>query len=545
MFFRKCCFYSLVFFFQMVPLSLYGHTQSADTLYTYIHSPGIGNIAVRIECPASPRYPEGAPVVVEVSTWFVMYNEFHRVNDTKRIGAVTVAYLWPGRRDAQSGLESDGKYDYGGPQSLAALKSVIRFASGVKTDVNGTFITDISTVPVITDNIGLFASSHAGVVATNVLACFGDELKMVKYLVGRENPTRDEMYPLELGYFDGVPAKQNRVRNPFYNEKLYLTDSLIIDYSTVGWYQKPGEPYGRPCFAAKDTLKQHVLAPDKIPSAFNKRYYSRAITRALLKNGALTLENWPDYLATPAETDAFWPYRVTVHNYEKIDKHFNDLKIMLVFSRYDHVQAAASKPHIHQAWDGFYHTCGLWTRMNPDRAYVQSIDANYNTAFPDNPANHEPDNWWKIENWGFPADHSVRKDVWLASVAEMADRVYMNDWNDDLQSVFVPVLLPSQTTSANHGDIAAVHPTVHRLLPNYPNPFNAGTKIPVELDHRDRVSLVVYNAKGRIIETLFNGILPAGCHTFDWHAIDKASGAYVYRLRSSQGHETQTMLLLK
>jgi hypothetical protein len=160
--------------------SLLADIQSADTIYTFVPSAGIGNIAVRIECPASSRYPEGAPIVVEVSTWFVNFVEFHRVNDTKRIGAVTISYLWPGRLDAATGIHSDGQYDYGGPVSLAALKDVIRFALGLTPDVSGDYIADLSTVPVLTDNVGLFASSHSGVVATNVLAYFGDEIPSVK-----------------------------------------------------------------------------------------------------------------------------------------------------------------------------------------------------------------------------------------------------------------------------------------------------------------------------------------------------------------------------
>ncbi len=218
--------------------------QAADTIYTFVRSSGIGDIAVRIESPMAPRYPEGAPVVVEVGTWFVSYNEFHRVNDTKRIGAVTLSYLWPGRSDLESGLQSDGVYDYGGPTSLTALKDVIRFALGQIADVDDNVLGDLVGMPVLTNNLGLFASSHAGVVATNVLAYFGEHIHEVKYLVGRENPTRDEMYPLELGFFDGDPSAANRIENPFFNEETYLPDTVLVDYSTVGWFQPEGQETG-------------------------------------------------------------------------------------------------------------------------------------------------------------------------------------------------------------------------------------------------------------------------------------------------------------
>ena len=527
-----------------VPSSLSAHLQSADTIYTYVWSEGIGNIAVRIECPASPRYREGAPVVVEVGTWFVPYNEFHRVNDTKQIGAVTVAYLWPGRLDAESGIKSDGEYDYGGPVSLSALKDVIRFASGLITDVNEKRIADVSTVPVLTENIGLFASSHSGVVATNVLAYFGKEIPSVKYLVGRENPTRDEMYPLELGYFDGSSAAKNRMSNPFYDESTYSSDSVIVDYSTVGWYQPTGEQYGRPYFAAKDALPQYILANDKIPKAYNdKRYYSRAITRALLKNGALSLANWPAYLATPAETDAFWPYRITVHNYSSVADQFKNLKVMLVFARYDHVLAPVTKPHIHQAWDGFYKTCGFWVRMNPDRSYSQSVDPNYGLGFPDNKSNREPSDWNYIEDWAFPP--AAQKDMWLASVAEMADRTYKNDWRDDLDSVHYPVLIDSASTPVQDALPTVATPKAHRLLPCFPNPFNSRITVPIRLLHQGRISLTLHALQGERIATVFNGSLQAGDYSFAWNAEGLPSGVYICRLGYSGGCETQKFLFMK
>ena len=50
-----------------------------------------------------------------------------------------------------------------------------------------------------------------------------------------------------------------------------------------------------------------------------------------------------------------------------------DLKVMLVFAQEDHAQAAQDKPHIHQAFQGFRFEARLWVRLNPDRAYVQSL----------------------------------------------------------------------------------------------------------------------------------------------------------------------------
>ncbi|MGA9349589.1 MAG: hypothetical protein WBW48_12420, partial [Anaerolineae bacterium] len=417
-------------------------TPAGGELITYVDSGG-DRIAVRIEVPLQPRYPEGAPVVVEVSTWFVPKSGFHRVNDTTQIGAITVSYLWPERDDPDTGARSEGVYDYGGPDSLAVLRDVIRFASGLIPNADGYYIDELVAITPLTDNVGLSASSHSGVVATNVLAHHGLELPTVKYLVGRENPTRDEMYPLELGYFDD---QHNPVYNPFYDEDDYNPTTVTVDYSTVGWYQEDPQSPGRPYFAAGNGLPEHVLHEEIHPTMWGKRYYSRAITQALLDNGALTLENWPEDLATPTETQAAWPFRITVHNYPTLATTAPNLKVMLVFAQDDHVQAAQTKPHIHQAWDGFTDAAGLsWVRMNPDLAYVQAINPSYGSGFPDNLANSEPADWWDIRPWGFPVSQGVREDVWLASVAEMADRVRANNWDNNLDEVLVEYPPPQPT----------------------------------------------------------------------------------------------------
>lgn len=177
-----------------------------EVIYTHIHSPENGNITVRVDIPSQPRYGESVPVVVVASTWFVeKYNldqtPFHLEFNPVSSGMLVVTHLWPGKTDPESGLRSDGVYDYGGPNSLAALRDTIRFALGKTVDTNGNYLADLILPVPLYENVGLFASSHAGVVATNVMAYYGDSFPELKYFVGRENPTMAEMYPLEIGHF--------------------------------------------------------------------------------------------------------------------------------------------------------------------------------------------------------------------------------------------------------------------------------------------------------------------------------------------------------
>lgn len=409
-------------------------TPAGGELITYVNSVGIGRIAVRLRLPVQPRYPEGAPIVVNIATFFTPRSGFGKGLKVTDIGAIGVAYLWPGENDPRTGAASEGTFDYGGPDSLAALRDVIRFVSGLILNSDGHYIHELLGITPLTDNVGLYAFSHPGIAATNVLAYHGMDLPNVKYLVGRENPTLDALSAVEVGHWGehGEP-----VLNPYYTyPDDYSPTALDLDYSTVGWIQNADYPDGRPFFAVPDG-EDYILG-ERVPHMWDKRYYSMALTQALLDNGALTEEAWPEDLATITDTQNHWPYRITVHNYPTLITTAPNLKVMLVFAKDDHVQPALDKPHIHQAYDGFRHTAGLWVRLNPDRVYVQQIRPDYPLGnFPDNAANTEPADWLEVRQWAYPNLPGASEAVALASVAEMADRTRENNWNDNLDEVLV------------------------------------------------------------------------------------------------------------
>jgi hypothetical protein len=410
--------------------------------YTHIQSEENGQIAVRIDVPAEPRYGGRAPIVVVASTWFVdKYNleatPFHLEYNPVDVGAISVSHLWPGKFDPESGFHSEGTYDFGGPNSLAALRDTIRYALGLIPNVDGQYLHEIIGVEPLYDNVGMFASSHAGVVATNVMAYFGETLTGLKYFVGRENPTMAEMYPLEIGHFND---KRVPIYNPFYHHEEYTPTSISVDYSHLTWIQNAAFPEGRPMFEVPGG-RDYVL-DDKGPNINGQRWFSHALTQALLDNGVFTLADWPADLATPQQTADFWTYRITVNNYGLIGEKLPELRVLLPFASADHVQTAQDKPHIRQAYDGFRKTAGLWTRLNCDLVYVQAEihpSASLDLGFPDNDANTEPVDWYtEAESWGFPgrlADELTARTVPLAGVAEMADRVQWDVWTPNLDAV--------------------------------------------------------------------------------------------------------------
>ena len=410
--------------------------------YTHISSEENGRIAVRIDVPIKPRYGQSAPIVVVASTWFVeKYNlettPFHLEYNPVDIGAISISHLWPGKTDPESKNRSEGSYDFGGPNSLAALRDTIRFALGIIPNVDGLYLHELIAIEPLYENVGMFASSHAGVVATNVMAYYGESLKGLKYFVGRENPTMAEMYPLEIGHFSD---QRKPIYNPYYLHQGYTSTSIAVDYSHLSWIENDQFPEGRPIFEVPGN--QDYVLDDKGPNINGKRWFSHALTQALMDNGVFTSSNWPADVATPQQTADFWPYRIAVNNYGLIGEKLPDLRVLLPFASYDHVQAALDKPHIRQAYDGFHKTAGLWTRLNCDLVYVQSEihpSASLALGFPDNDANTEPVDWYTdAETWGFPgklADELTARTVPLAGIAEMADRVNWDVWSPNLDAV--------------------------------------------------------------------------------------------------------------
>ena len=93
-------------------------------------------------------------------------------------------------------------------------------------------------------------------------------------------------------------------------------------------------------------------------------------------------------------------------------------------------------------------------------------------------------------------------------------------------------------------DLKTLHQplTDDMLIRAYPNPFNAQTRIHIELDQQAPVSIDVFDVAGRHVENLFSGILPAGGHQLEWRPRAAATG--IYLLHITQGRHSQTRRLV-
>jgi hypothetical protein len=88
-------------------------------------------------------------------------------------------------------------------------------------------------------------------------------------------------------------------------------------------------------------------------------------------------------------------------------------------------------------------------------------------------------------------------------------------------------------------------PNQFSLSQNYPNPFNPITKIKFTLPKSSFVTVVVYDAPGREIETIVNEQLNPGTYETDWNALNYPSGIYYYKLNAENYTDTKKMVLIK
>jgi len=87
-------------------------------------------------------------------------------------------------------------------------------------------------------------------------------------------------------------------------------------------------------------------------------------------------------------------------------------------------------------------------------------------------------------------------------------------------------------------------------MKNYPNPFNPETVICFSINQKSKVSLTVYDIKGRAVKTLLRDEMESGEHNISWNGVDSSgescpSGIYFYKLCAGEAQKSGRMVLLK
>ncbi len=88
-------------------------------------------------------------------------------------------------------------------------------------------------------------------------------------------------------------------------------------------------------------------------------------------------------------------------------------------------------------------------------------------------------------------------------------------------------------------------PENHYLAGAFPNPFNAAATIEFGLAEAGRIELGVYNAAGRLIQTLASDFYRAGSHKVQWQASGLAAGTYFVKMETEDFTALRKAVLIK
>lgn len=86
-----------------------------------------------------------------------------------------------------------------------------------------------------------------------------------------------------------------------------------------------------------------------------------------------------------------------------------------------------------------------------------------------------------------------------------------------------------------------------KLMPSFPNPFNAHTTINFELKNATPAVLTIYDAVGRVVETVDLASYGIGTHQYTWNVNQNKvkNGLYIAEIRNGNERVTQTMIYSK
>lgn len=111
-----------------------------------------------------------------------------------------------------------------------------------------------------------------------------------------------------------------------------------------------------------------------------------------------------------------------------------------------------------------------------------------------------------------------------------------------LMTFFEGVLVYDSTSTGVESETS--NPALTILNQNYPNPFNSTTSIQFSLPANQNINLSIFNIRGHIINTIYQGYMAAGQHTIEYSAGPLPAGMYFYKIETENSTEVKKMILL-
>ena len=134
--------------------------------------------------------------------------------------------------------------------------------------------------------------------------------------------------------------------------------------------------------------------------------------------------------------------------------------------------------------------------------------------------------------------------AWISGSGEGTVQLDIFDLNSD-EHFFLDINFYAGMVDVSNN---LINPNQLLLFPAYPNPFNPVTRIrfsiPVEIQTSS--TLLVFDIKGRVVESLANRVFRAGVHEIEWSVSEVVpSGIYFAELVSGNYRQVQKLILMQ
>ncbi len=133
----------------------------------------------------------------------------------------------------------------------------------------------------------------------------------------------------------------------------------------------------------------------------------------------------------------------------------------------------------------------------------------------------------------------------LLPIADTGDHLHPNETGHRMMAEAIDLTLFGAETNTGFYEKSTDLPVKYSLLQNFPNPFNASTKILYNVPKECFVTIKVFDSLGTEISKLVNEYKSAGNYEINFNATTLPSGTYYYKIAVENYSEVRKMILLK
>ncbi len=143
-------------------------------------------------------------------------------------------------------------------------------------------------------------------------------------------------------------------------------------------------------------------------------------------------------------------------------------------------------------------------------------------------------------SWLVPGDSAITATVPIGAQDTSFVVIASDGEFTDTLTVIITISEPS---AVSHFDITI--PSVFCLEQNYPNPFNPVTTITYGLPKASKLTIQIYNIKGEVAASLFQGRKEEGYHSIKWDGTAFPSGTYFIIMETESFIKVRKCVLIK